>query len=250
MGQNFLSDPNFVKKIVSAAYPDKGEFILEIGPGQGALTEHLVSSGANVTAIELDRSLFEPLKAKFSNDTNFTLIEGDALKIDIEEIYKGEKIKVVANLPYNISTAILQRFCENTNIFSDLVLMFQREVVDRIKAQPRDSERGYLSVLVEHHFQAKKLFDIPPEAFRPRPKIWSSVVRLVPKKGVAFNKDFKFLVSQAFQQKRKTIFNNLRSKFPSLSDALKNSNIDPKRRAETLTANEWQMLFQNLQSNS
>ena len=256
LGQNFLVDQNCINKIISALNPQKNEIIVEIGAGRGALTTELVESGANVIAVELDKDLLPLLQEKFGNNENFTLIEQDALTIDFRELTKTkdqrQKIKLAANLPYYISTAILQRLIEQRDCFSEMILMLQREVVKRITAATGNSERGFLTVLVEAYMKAEKLFDVPPNAFRPAPKIWSSVIRLTPKidDEIADEKLFREIISAAFAQKRKTILNNLKNAPPELKKRygntetlLENCHIKPQRRAETLTVEEWRSII-------
>ena len=247
LGQNFLTDSDIIQKIVDAVDPSMTDTIIEIGPGRGALTERLVESSAQVIAIELDRNLVPYLKKAFADRPNVQVVEGDALDVDLETILSAssrasvsDKAKVVANLPYYISTAILQRLSEQRHLFSELVLMFQREVVERITAKPGNSERGYLTVIVEACFDVEKLFDVPPDAFRPMPKVWSSVVRLTPKPNFNFDKAvFENIVSSSFAQKRKTILNNLKTSFNDAERLLAAADINPKRRAESLTLDEW-----------
>jgi 16S rRNA (adenine1518-N6/adenine1519-N6)-dimethyltransferase len=150
---------------------------------------------------------------------------------------------LIGNLPYYISTAILQKLIVERMMFSQMVLMLQKEVVERITAPPGSSDRGFLTVLIEAYFRVERLFDVPPDAFKPQPKIWSSVVRLVPlDRADLDSQGFRRLVSSAFAQKRKTILNNLKNIFPNAGDALRNAGIDPARRSETLTLDEWLML--------
>jgi len=247
-GQNFLVDQNYIAKIIAALDPQKEETIIEIGAGRGALTEILIESGANVIAIELERGMIAVLRERFVRQENFKLVESDALEIDFAELLKTEnqrsKTKLVANLPYNISTAILQKLIEQRDCFSEMVLMFQREVVERITARVGNSERGFLTVLTEAYLTAEKLFDVPPNAFLPAPKVWSAVVRLKPKIDIAVEneKSFRRIVSAGFRQKRKTIMNNLKSEFSDIGKILVNCGIDAPRRAETLTFEEWQCL--------
>ena len=255
-GQNFLVDENYVEKIIGALNPQTGETIVEIGAGRGALTRKLIETRAQIIAIEFDRDLIPILKAEFTGAENFILIEDDALKLIFGKITTG-KSKVVANLPYNISTAILQKLFEQRESFSELILMLQREVVERMTAEEGTSERGYLSILVEANAIAEKLFDVPPTAFRPIPKVWSSVLSLKIKDEKMFSspeveKQFWQLVSAGFAQKRKTILNNLRSAPPNLrekfaangtlEEILNHARIEPRRRAETLTLAEWKAL--------
>ena len=248
LGQNFLVDQNVIEKIVAAVDPQIGETILEIGPGRGAITRKLVESGANVIAIELDRVFVPNLRAEFASFSNFEIIEADALEVDFTKI-TSEKVKLVANLPYNISTAILTRLAEQKACFSSLTLMLQREVVERIAAKPGDSERGFLTILVERYFNSKKLFDVPGSAFRPIPKVWSSVVELLVKDELLAidEKLLRKLLVLAFAQKRKTILNNLKQKYEKAAEILKSCGIQPNRRSETLTLVEWISLTNAIQ---
>ena len=265
-GQNFLVDPNYIAKIISALDPQKNETIIEIGAGRGALTKHLIDSGAKIIAIELDRDLIPVLEDEFGHNENFEIIENDALQIDFSRFSlseSGSKPKLVANLPYYISTAILQRLIEYRETFAEMILMFQREVVQRITAEPGNKERGFLTVFVEAFINAEKLFDVPPNAFRPAPKVESSVVRLTAKNkgsGETINADFfREIISCGFRQKRKTLLNNLKNapeivyknseKKDYLAEILKETKIDPNRRAEDLTLDEWLRLTEALDKN-
>ena len=244
LGQNFLVDDSYIRKIVAAAELQPDETVIEIGPGRGAITEGLVDSGARVIAVELDRRLAPELAQWFAERPNFTVIEADATEVDFADILAGGKAKLVANLPYYISTAILQHLAAQREGFVSLVLMFQKEVVERIAARPGDSERGFLTVLTEAAFRVETLFDVPPKAFRPVPKVTSTVVRLTPKpRLVDDEKMFRRLVSTAFLQKRKTILNNLKAFSPEAAQRIERSGIDPRRRAESLTMEEWLELF-------
>ncbi|MFN0279651.1 MAG: 16S rRNA (adenine(1518)-N(6)/adenine(1519)-N(6))-dimethyltransferase RsmA [Pyrinomonadaceae bacterium] len=246
LGQNFLRDQNLIDRIVDALELTGDETVIEIGPGHGALTERLVEKAAQVIAIEFDRDLIQVLKYKFSHHANFTVINEDALKVDfsrlISQNFKSEisNLKLAANLPYNISTPILQRLIDQRHLFNRIVLMFQREVVERITAKPGSSNRGYLSVLVEKAFETEYLFEVPPQAFFPVPKVWSAVVSLRPKESAVLDEAaFRKVVSVSFSQKRKTLFNNLKTEFENAAALLESSNIDGNRRAETLTIAEW-----------
>lgn len=256
LGQNFLVDRNYIDKIIGALNPQPDETVVEIGAGRGALTEKLVARAGKVIAIELDRDLIPLLREKFSRCENFQLVEQDALKIDFTEISTREnrKLKLVANLPYYISTAILQKLIEERRAFDEMVLMFQREVVRRFTSEAGNTERGFLTVLVEAYLRAEKLFDIPPQAFRPAPKIWSSVARLITKTdeeiGISDDGLFKEIISVGFSQKRKTILNNLKNLPPNFltkcgdaENLLAECGINSKRRAETLTLEEWKALI-------
>jgi 16S rRNA (adenine1518-N6/adenine1519-N6)-dimethyltransferase len=256
-GQNFLTDKNVVNRIISAVSPQPDEAIIEIGPGRGALTSQLAQRAGRVVAVEFDRDLVAQLRGKFSGSANVELIEADALAIDFcKAITPATRARVVANLPYNVGTAILQRLIEQRGCISEMTLMLQREVVERMTAPAGSSERGYLSVLIEAYCEAEKLFDVPPQAFRPTPKVWSTVVRLrVRTKMAAEVKNEPLLwqvVSAGFAHPRKTILNNLREAPESLQELLKKhggagivlceAGITPLRRAETFALEEWGLL--------
>ena len=196
------------------------------------------------------------LRERFAANENFTITEADATTVDFEYLLKDKnpktkdqkpKTKLVANLPYYISTPILQHLSTQRHLFGSLVLMFQKEVVDRITARPGDSDRGFLTILVETAFTVEKLFDVPPTAFRPIPKVTSSVARFTPKESeIKDEKAFRDLISIAFAQKRKTILNNLKAAYPDSKEILERSTIDPQRRAESLTLAEWLSLLSNI----
>ena len=247
LGQNFLVDPEIVRRIIAAFGAGRDDVVLEIGPGRGALTEGLLETAGKLFVLEFDDALARSLEDRFGSRDNFTLVKGDALQLDFSSISPGHPIRLISNLPYNISTAILQRLFEHTTALSDCVLMFQREVVDRITAAPGTKDRGYLTVLTELYFEVEKLFDVPPNAFRPAPKVVSSVVRLKPKRRPDLDPQaFRLLVSTAFLQKRKTLSNNLKQMFPSITAAFVSAEIDRGRRAESLTLDEWVRLHRAL----
>jgi 16S rRNA (adenine1518-N6/adenine1519-N6)-dimethyltransferase len=257
LGQNFLVDKNVVSRILDAIQPRSDETIIEIGPGRGALTARLLESGAGVIAIEFDRDLVPQLREQFADYTNFTLIEADALTVDFcRLVLPTRAARVVANLPYNIGTAILQRLIEQRACITEMFLMLQREVADRITAATDSPERGYLSVFVEAYCEAEKLFDVPPQAFRPVPKVVSTIIRLRVRERIAAEvKDESLLwqvVSAGFAHPRKTILNNLREAPEPIQELLKkrggasivlcDAGIPPLRRAETLAVEEWAVL--------
>jgi 16S rRNA (adenine1518-N6/adenine1519-N6)-dimethyltransferase len=261
LGQNFLTDSSVVDKIIKAVRPLPEETIIEIGPGRGALTRRLVQEAGRVIAIEFDRDLIAQLGKQFSSQENFRLVEGDALATDFCALLEpGTNVRVVANLPYNIATAILQRLIEQRNCITEMVLMLQREVVERMIAPPGSSERGFLSLLVEAHCESEKLFDVSPGAFRPAPKVWSSVIRLTLRPGLwedSLNEKLLWpVVSAGFAQRRKTILNNLRNAPAPLQEIVKShggasivlcqAKVDLQRRAETLTLDEWMRIARTL----
>jgi 16S rRNA (adenine1518-N6/adenine1519-N6)-dimethyltransferase len=253
-GQNFLADERIIERIVREVCPRADETIVEIGPGRGALTLRLVEVAGRLCAVEFDRDLIPLLQGKFGARENFALIEGDALDVDLCAVIKpAARARVVANLPYYISTAILQRLIEQRSCLTELTLMLQREVVERITAPPGASERGYLSVLVEAYCETETLFDVPPTAFHPVPKVWSTVVRLLVRTPAGIDlpdeKLFWRLIGAGFAQRRKTIFNNLRNATADLGSliekaggaehVLRSAGIEKGRRAETLSLEEW-----------
>lgn len=251
LGQHFLKDPRTVQRIVEALNPRTDETIVEIGPGTGALTAALLERAGRVVAVEFDENLEPLLRERFSGHPHFTLVMGDALTTDFcAAIQPASRARLAANLPYNISTAILQRLISQRECLTEMVVMLQREVVERILAPAGSSERGYLSVLVEAYAETEKLFDVAPGAFRPPPKVWSSVMRLAFKPRIIANEDlFWETVSAGFAQKRKTILNNLRHASGRLQDVLQRNGgasivlckaeVELQRRAETLTIEEW-----------
>jgi 16S rRNA (adenine1518-N6/adenine1519-N6)-dimethyltransferase len=259
LGQHFLRDQRTIHRIIAALAPKADETIVEIGPGTGALTSHLVEHAGRVIAVEFDSKLAPLLQERFGGFRNFKLVMADALTVDLcAEILPAPSARLVANLPYNISTAILQRLISQRDCLGEMVLMLQREVVERLLAPAGTSDRGFISVVVEAYCEAEKLFDVAPGAFRPPPKVWSSVMRLKFRPRInAEVTDHDVLwevVSAGFAQKRKTILNNLRHASGRLQDLLKRNggasivlckaNVELQRRAETLTLEEWGKIVQ------
>jgi 16S rRNA (adenine1518-N6/adenine1519-N6)-dimethyltransferase len=254
LGQHFLRDQRTIHRIIEALAPKSDETIVEIGPGAGALTSFLVERAGRVIAVEFDNKLVPLLNERFGSFSNFRLVMADALKVDFcAEIVPARSARLVANLPYNISTAILQKLISQRACFEDMVLMLQREVVERVLAPPGTTDRGFISVLVEAYCETEKLFDVAPGAFRPPPKVWSSVMRLKFRPRiyteVADESLLWEVVSAGFAQKRKTILNNLRQAPGRLQERLKRNGgasivlckaqVNVQRRAETLTVDEW-----------
>ena len=256
LGQHFLRDQRTIHRIIDALAPKADETIVEIGPGTGALTSLLVERAGRVIAVEFDNKLAPLLQDRFGSFDNFKLVMADALTVDFcKEILPATSARLVANLPYNISTAILQRLIAQRRCIEEMVLMLQREVVERVLAPPGTTDRGFISVLVEAYCEAEKLFDVAPGAFRPPPKVWSSVMRLQFRPRINTDEELLWAtVSAGFAQKRKTILNNLRNASGRLQESLKRNGgasivlckagIDLKRRAETLTVEEWERITQ------
>lgn len=257
LGQNFLHNVSVINRIISEFAPRPDETVIEIGPGKGALTAELVKRSGRVVAVEFDNNLVPALRERFSAAGNFELLHADALATDFcAAIQPATRARLVANLPYNISTAILQHLITQRNCLDEMVVMLQKEVVDRIQAIAGSSERGYLSVLVEAYCETEKLFDVAPGSFRPQPKVWSTVVRLRFRRalGVSVKSEelLWWLVSAGFMQKRKTILNNLRNARGKLHEVIKQNGgasivlckagVDLQRRAETLTVEEWERI--------
>ena len=241
-GQNFLRDDHVINRIVSAIDASQEDHLVEIGPGQGALTDALVKIGCAIDVIELDRDLVPGLLAAFSVYPAFTLHSADALSFDFTSLVKDEvPLRVVGNLPYNISTPLIFKLLDHAEIIQDMHFMLQREVVERLAAEPGSKAWGRLGIMAQYRCQVEHLFDVPPSAFHPPPKVQSAIVRLKPWLEPPWQEcDFSSLervVRTAFAQRRKTLRNNLKG----LIDVsqLELLGIDPGARAETLELNQF-----------
>lgn len=212
-GQNFLVDQQIIQRIVSAIAPTETDNLIEIGPGMAAITEHLVQQCPTMTLLELDRDLVDFLEKKFHHCTGVSIHSGDALQTDFTQFYDKRKLRLVGNLPYNISTPLLFHLLAVRDLIQDMHFMLQREVVDRLGAQPGQKNYGRLSVMIQYHCRVIPLIPVPPSAFRPAPKVQSAVVRLTPHKEIPYsakNPDlFAKVVNICFQQRRKTLKNCL-----------------------------------------
>ncbi|MGE5153100.1 MAG: 16S rRNA (adenine(1518)-N(6)/adenine(1519)-N(6))-dimethyltransferase RsmA [Bdellovibrio bacteriovorus] len=236
-GQNFLHDPGAIQRILDAVAPRQGDRLVEIGPGRGAITRGLLAAAGVLDVVELDRDLIEPLRARLGGLGELRIHQGDALAFDLCALSQGPaSLRVVGNLPYNISTPLLFRFLEQAGCIRDLHLMLQREVVERIVAEPGSKTYGRLSVMVQTWCQTQCLFHIGPGAFTPAPKVESAFLRLLPYRALPVHLDNPALhgriVAAAFSQRRKTLRNALAGLVePGL---LEHIGIAPGRRAETL----------------
>ncbi len=244
-GQNFLHDQNIINKIVSAISPQPQDNLVEIGPGQGALTCQLLPLVTQMHAIELDRDLIPLLQTQCSTVGELTIHSKDVLKFNFSQLFRQEHpLRIVGNLPYNISTPLIFHLLEHRQLIQDMHFMLQKEVVERMSAAPGRSDYGRLSVMVQRHCKVEPLFSIGPGAFNPPPKVHSSVVRLTPwsEPPVEIEDEVHFsgLVAAAFSQRRKTLRNSLKAWVEA--EAFKNANIDPTRRAETLSLQEFARL--------
>lgn len=235
-GQNFLHDAGVIHRILRAIHARPGERLLEIGPGQGALTEGLLSSGAHLDVIELDQDLIPLLKLKFGLNPLFTLHQGDAMKYDLASIAGSDRLRVVGNLPYNISTPLIFHLLSFADVIADMHFMLQKEVVERLAAVPGNGDWGRLSIMVQYHCRVEHLFNVGPGAFNPPPKVDSAIVRLVPhieRPHVARDPVLlERVVREAFGQRRKTLRNTLKGTLDSA--AIEAADVDPGLRPEQL----------------
>src|SRR6185295_11315772 len=244
LGQNFLIDPNIVRKIVALAELNTSDHVLEIGPGRGILTEALCRAAGRVTAVELDPRLHAYLGSKQSGFPNVELVCEDALIYPVENLPMGTV--VVANLPYYISTPLLFRLLDQRDRFPRMVLMLQDEVADRLVAQPGGSDYGVLSVMAQYAADITKSFRVSAQCFRPRPEVASAVVLLRAKERTRLSQQeevaFRALVKAAFAHRRKTLVNSLRDEGYDLhpvTETVQRLDIAPTRRAETLSVEDF-----------
>ena len=237
-GQNFLKDSSIIHAIIQSIQPLQNDLLVEIGPGLGALTKPLLEKTKHLFAIELDRDIINWMQNQYSKN-NITIFNEDVLNFNFHQFDK--KIRIVGNLPYNISTPILFKCIEDIKIIADLHFMLQKEVVDRMIAAPSSSEYGRLSVMLQYYFAMEHLVHVPKESFDPEPKVESSFVRLIPYDHypfVANNIDqFGKIVKEAFSQRRKTIRNTLKN-FMNAND-FENIDINPQLRAENLSVSDF-----------
>lgn len=246
LGQNFLIKRGIVDEIVLAAELTPGEPVLEVGPGIGTLTQGLAQSGADVTAIELDRRLLEVLDTTLASYDNVRIIHGDVLKLDVPSIMNHKPFKVVANLPYYITTPIIMSLLESKLPIERLVVMVQKEVALRMVAKPGTKDYGALSVAVQYYTEPDIVLDVPPKSFLPAPAVTSSVIRCVlrdkPPVDVIDEKLFFRVVKAGFAQRRKTFANTMKTTGLSkdrIEELLAKANIDGQRRGETFTLQEF-----------
>ncbi len=243
-GQHFLVDQNVIARLVAALAPAPGERIVEVGPGSGALSDVLAAGlapPAELYLIELDRDLAGTLAKRYRNLAHVRVIQADALDFDFVTLAAGRPLRLIGNLPYNISTPLLFHFFSAGGAFCDLTLMVQREVAARLLAAPGGRVYGRLSVMGQYHCSGEHLFDVPPEAFRPPPKVQSSVIRLVPRPPRCADQSqyerFATLVRTAFNQRRKTLRNSLAPLLDAA--AIRAAGLDPKARPETLAVEDY-----------
>ena len=253
-GQNFLIDAGVVREIARAANAREGDRVLEIGPGIGTLTQALAETGARVTAVEIDKKLPSVLAETLKGYDNVTVVSGDILKVDIPSIMGGGAFKVVANLPYYITTPILMTLLTRRLPITDIVTMVQKEVAARMVASPGGKDYGSLSVAVQYYTEPRIVMDVPPRSFLPAPEVMSCVthcrVRETPAVAVRDEDLFFRVVRAAFGQRRKTLANALKGGgFPkeAISAAMERAGLDSMRRGETLTLAEFARLADALE---
>lgn len=258
LGQNFIIDTNILENIVSAGDVTKDTTVIEVGPGIGALTEQLAKKAGQVIAFEIDDRLLPVLEDTLSPYSNVTILHQDVLKANLEEVYEtylkeAKDIVMVANLPYYITTPIIMRFLESSLPIDRMVLMMQKEVANRLSASPSTKAYGSLSIAVQYYMKAEVAFIVPKTVFIPQPNVESAIIRLTrleDKKLVVKNEELFFAIARAaFVQRRKTLWNNMVNAFgkepevkEQLEAALNEAGIDPKRRGETLSLNEFAVL--------
>ena len=246
LGQNFLIDNSIVADIVKGSEITRDDFVIEIGPGVGTLTKQLLEAAGSVTAIELDDALLPILREELKGFDNLTLIHGDAVKIDFKEIIGVRKVKFVANLPYYVTTPIIARLLNDQIPLETLTIMIQKEVAERINAQPGNKDYGAITLLVQYYCDTEILRSVPPSAFIPRPQVDSTVIRLLkldePRAKVEDETLFFRIIRQSFNMRRKTLFNGLRALGYSkelIEEVFELVGIDMKARGETLSVKKF-----------
>lgn len=243
LGQNFLVDDNMARKIVDAIAPQPNEVLLEIGPGMGMITELLQQRSKHLYAVEIDQRLYENLLQRFDGFDNFTLIQKDFLKFELDDITKDHKVRIVGNIPYNITSPILFKIIENRAQVIDLTLLVQKEVGQRVVSLPGTKEYGILAILSQAVADVKNLLNVPPTVFQPRPAVESSLIRWrFTEKRAQHIKDalfFKAIVKQAFGKRRKMLRN-------SLAEYSEYTTFDFTKRPEQLSIEEWVELANEL----
>jgi 16S rRNA (adenine1518-N6/adenine1519-N6)-dimethyltransferase len=239
-GQHFLHDPGVIQRIVHAVAPRPNDRIVEIGPGRGALTGALLDAAGSIDAIEVDRGLAADLRERYAA-AGLHLHEADALAFDFGSLARerGGRLRIVGNLPYNISTPLLFRLLDASEHVLDLHVMLQKEVVERMVAKPGSAEYGRLTVMLAPRVRIARLFDVGPGAFQPPPRVWSSVARLDVRAEPAFPVDERFgvLVAAAFSRRRKTLRNALRGHLDE--GTMRAAGVDPDARPETLAPEQF-----------
>ena len=248
-GQNFLQDAAVIESIVAAIAPRADQHLVEIGPGQGALTAGLVDSGCRLDVVELDRDLVPPLQARYGGNEQFRIHQADALEFDYAALAGDDtSLRLVGNLPYNISTPLIFHLLRFAPLVDDMHFMLQLEVVNRLAAEPGGKAWGKLGVMAQYHCRIDALFNVPPEAFNPAPKVQSAIVRMRPHRDrpadAGEETRLRRTVSAAFSQRRKTLRNTLRDLISV--QQLEGLGIDAGARAETLSLQQFVAISEHL----
>ncbi|MEG0774137.1 16S rRNA (adenine(1518)-N(6)/adenine(1519)-N(6))-dimethyltransferase RsmA [Clostridium sp.] len=254
LGQNFLIDDSVLDDIVDGAEITKDDYVIEIGPGVGTLTKELLQRAKRVTSIELDEKLIPILQEELKGFENFELVHKDALKVDYNELIGDEKsVKIVANLPYYVTTPIIANLLNGKYNIASITIMIQKEVAERIDAEPSTKDYGAFSLLVQYYCNTKIIRRVPPSSFIPAPKVDSIVIRLdrleKPRVQISDEKLFFNVIRQSFNMRRKTLWNamkNIGLDKEKLKVAFENANIDPNRRGETLSIEEFANLSKTI----
>ena len=252
-GQHFLTSPDIVQRIVDAAEIKSNEAVLEIGPGKGVLTGSLRDKAGHLYAVEVDRDLARALRESYAGDQRITIVENDFLDCELDSLIPGS-FKVVANLPYYVAVPIIEYLLVYKQRIDAIVVMVQKEMAERMAAQPGNGDYGSLSVFIQYHARVEKLFDVPPSAFVPPPKVTSSVIRLTPHPppvAVADETAFFAFVRKLFGTRRKMLRTTLRNMFGATpADLEKIAEIDLTRRPETLEMRELALLYDRIGKHS
>lgn len=241
-GQHFLCDKEVIARIVAVIAPKRGERIVEIGPGQGAITFPILKIAKHLDAVEFDRDLIPHLQERSPIYGFLNIHEADALTFDFSRLHRDDrKLRIIGNLPYNISTPLLFHLLEYAPLISDMIFMLQKEVAHRLAAEPSSEFYGRLSVMMQYHCQVQLIFDVQPNAFYPQPKVKSSIIKLIPYQQLPHvakdYKRFSDLVRQAFSLRRKTLHNSLKSMVTD--DTWEKVQIDSRLRPENLSVGDY-----------
>jgi 16S rRNA (adenine1518-N6/adenine1519-N6)-dimethyltransferase len=243
LGQNFLQDPNIIRKIVASLNIKKDDVVMEIGPGRGALTELVLPLAGQLHLVEFDRDLARYWRQRAEENSNLVVHEYDVLKFDLEEVLAPteRRIKIIGNLPYNISSPVLFHLMPFAARIDSQVVMLQKEVVDRMSANSGNKQYGRLSVMLQYRYQIENLFKVPASAFFPPPKVESAIARLTPRRTIErpVNNllDFEKIVKQAFSQRRKTLRNTLKGSLSA--EQMESVGVSPTNRAEVLSVDNF-----------
>lgn len=251
-GQNFLVDDNITQKIVNSANLELADLVIEIGPGLGALTEYIVEQNENVKVIEIDKGAAEYLEETFDN--KISILNQDFLKIDLEDFKEFKNIKIISNLPYYITTPIIEKIITSSLNYDSLTFMMQKEVAERILSSPNSKKYSSLSIFIQYYCNVRKITDVNKNCYHPQPNVDSIVIELTNKNSQKIDLDFFKFVQKCFNSRRKTITNNLSNSFNLSKDEimtiLSDLNIDSKLRPENLGFDEFKEIYDKIKTNN